>query len=182
MKKSMLRFWSDESGVSAIEMALISAFILVPLLIGSLEIGRRIWVKAQLDNAVRAGMEYVLANHKSCPIISGVMTCNFTSTDLQNAARSATSLVPAITVAPPTACGSAYVCYGCPTSSGVTLGGSSTTTCSDGTTKAGKYAGLTASYSYTPWFHGCGGFLSTAVCPLGSGAITFSSAVVSRIQ
>ncbi len=57
MKKSVLRLWCDESGASAIELALVSAFILVPLLLGATEIGRRIWVKAQLDNAVRAGVE-----------------------------------------------------------------------------------------------------------------------------
>ena len=171
MKKPLLNLWADERGVSAIEMALISVFILVPLLIGSLEIGRRIWVKAQLENAVRAGMQYVLANSVSSPTASNVLS----------AAQSATSLLPAIAVAPPSACGSNFWCYGCPTASGVTLGGSDTTPCSEGGT-AGKYAGMTVSYSYTPWFHACGGLLSTAVCPLSSGVTTLSSAVVSRIQ
>src|SRR5258706_4840034 len=114
MKKSVLRLWCDESGASAIELGLIAAVILVPLLLGSTEIGRRIWVKSQLDNAVRVGLEYVLANRVSAPTASNVLS----------AAQSATSLVPAITVAPLSACGSNYVCYGCPTSSEVTLGGS----------------------------------------------------------
>jgi Flp pilus assembly protein TadG len=176
--KRLSRLWSDESGASAIELALLSALILVPLLLGSTEIGRRIWVKAQLDNAVRVGMDYVMANHKRCTFSGSVMTCSFTGTDLQNAARSATSLVPAITVVPPTACGSVYACKGCPTSTGVTP---QSTTCSDGSA-AGLYAGLTASYSYTPLFHACGGLLSTSVCPLTSTAMTLSSAVVARIK
>lgn len=176
--KRLSRLWSDESGASAIELALLSALILVPLLLGSTEIGRRIWVKAQLDNAVRVGMDYVMANHKRCTFSGSVMTCSFTGTDLQNAARSATSLVPAITVVPPTACGSVYACKGCPTSTGVTP---QSTTCSDGSA-AGLYAGLTASYSYTPLFHACGGLLPTSVCPLTSTAMTLSSAVVARIK
>lgn len=173
MKKLTARLWSDEGGASAIELALISALILVPLLLGATELGRRIWVKAQLDNAVRVGIDYVMANGLSGTAITG--------TALQDAARSATSLGTAVTVAPPSACGSAYWCYGCPTSSGITLGGSLSSTCAGGGT-AGTYAGLTASVSYTPLFHTCGGLLPAAVCPLTSAATTLSSGVVSRIQ
>jgi len=174
MKKSVLRLWCDESGASAIELALVSALVLVPLLLGATELGRRVWVKSQLDNAVRVAMEYVMANHYTD-------STNITGPELQNAARSATALGTAVTVLPPSACGSAYSCYGCPSSSGVTLGVTQTTTCTGGDT-AGKYAGLTASYSYTPLFHACGGLLPTSVCPLTSTAMTLSSAVVARIQ
>jgi Flp pilus assembly pilin Flp len=171
MKKLAQRLWLNESGISAIELALISALILVPVLLGSSEIGRRVWVKSELDNAVRVGIEYVMANHLTT--VSG--------TAVQNAAQSATRLGTAVTVSPPSACGTAYSCFGCPTSSGVTLGGTSATTCASGGT-AGTYAGLTAQYSYTPLFAGCGGLLPTSVCPVTSAATVMSSFIFTRIQ
>src|SRR5258708_12512797 len=63
MKKKLgARFWSDERGAAAIELALISALILAPLLLGATELGRRIWMRSQLDNVWRVGMEYVMIN------------------------------------------------------------------------------------------------------------------------
>jgi Flp pilus assembly pilin Flp len=173
MMKKLTHLWSDESGASAIELALIAVFILVPLLLGSTELGRRIWVMSELNNAVRVGTEYVMANHLSGSGITG--------TSLQNAVRTATNLGTAITIAPPSACGSAYSCFGCPTSSGVTLSSTSTTCGAGGT--SGTYAGLTASVSYTPLFHACGSLLrDTWVCPLTTAASTLSSTAVARIQ
>ena len=171
IKKLLAHLWSDESGASAIELALVAVFILVPLLLGSTELGRRIWVMSQLNNSVRVGMEYVLANH---------YTGSISGTSLQNAVRSATNLGTTVTVAPPSACGSAYSCFGCPVSSGVTLSSTSTTCAAGGT--SGKYAGLTASYSYTPLFHACGGLVPESACPLTSAAITLSSTALARIQ
>ena len=40
-KKLFARAWSDERGLAAIELALVTAVILVPLFIGATEIGRR---------------------------------------------------------------------------------------------------------------------------------------------
>jgi len=168
--KAVTRFWSDERGVSTIELGLVSALILVPLLLGATELGRRIWVRAQLDNAARAGIDYVMANHQASP----------SGTAIQNAVHSATYLGPAVTLSPLSGCGSAYYCYGCPISSGVTLS-STPTTCSAGGS-SGTYAALTASYSYTPLFHGCGGMLPSSVCPLTSGPITLSTQAITRIQ
>ncbi len=167
IQKLIVGLWSDESGASTIELAVASVLILVPLLMGSTEIARRIWVKAQLDNAVRVGMEYVLANHLT----------TLTGPDLQIAAQSATSLNSlgmAVTVSP--ACGSDYTCSGCMTSDGAI-----TTTCSNGET-TGTYAGLTATVSYTPLFHACGGLLPETICPLRTGAAPWSSTAVARIQ
>jgi Flp pilus assembly pilin Flp len=170
MKKLTVRLWCDESGASAIELALLSVLVLVPLLLGSTELGRRIWTWSQLDNSVRVGLEYVLAKNLSNP----------TATDIQNAARSATALGTAVTVAPPSACGSNYYCFGCPTSTGVTLSATSTTCAAGG--NSGTYAGLTASVSYTPLFQACGGLLPATLCPLTSTATTQSSTLVARIQ
>jgi Flp pilus assembly protein TadG len=163
-------FWSDESGASAIELGVVSALILVPLLLGGTELGRRIWARAQLDNAARVGINYVMANHQASP----------TGTAIQNAVQSATYLGTAVTLTAMSGCGSAYYCYGCPTSSGVTLSGTSTTCGAGGS--SGKYAAMTASYSYTPLFQGCGHLLPSAVCPLTSAPITLSTQVVTRIQ
>ena len=170
--KKLTRLWSDESGASAIELGLISVAILVPLLLGSTELGRRIWVKSQLDNAVRVGMEYIMANNQTSPAGSNI----------QNAVQSATPLASAVTMATAQPCGgTAYYCYGCPTSSGVTLGGTSSTTCSSGGT-AGRYAGLKVDYSYTPLFYACGNLLPDVLCPLTSAATVWSSSEFTRIQ
>jgi Flp pilus assembly protein TadG len=168
--KRITHFWSDESGASAIELGLVSALILVPLLLGGMELGRRIWATAQLDNAARAGIDYVMANHQTNP----------SGTAIQNATQSATYLGTAVTLSPLSGCDSAYYCYGCPTSSGVTLSSTSTTCAAGGS--SGTYAALTASYSYNPLFQGCGGMLPAAVCPLTSGPITLSTQVITRIQ
>ena len=41
MKKKLARLWLDERGLAAIELALVTAVILVPLFLGVTEIGRR---------------------------------------------------------------------------------------------------------------------------------------------
>jgi Flp pilus assembly protein TadG len=166
MKNPLSSLWSDESGSSAVELALISAAILVPVFLGASETGWRIWTKLQLDNAVRVGIEYVLIHGDS------------NSTDMLNAARSATLLDAGVTISPTN--GSNYSYCGCASSSGVmsqTCGG----TCSDGS-RAGTYAGITASIARVPLFHGCGGLVPEAICPRSGEATVFSSTAVSRIQ
>src|SRR5262245_4113273 len=105
MKNPFPSLWFDESGSSAVELGLISATILVLLLLGASETGWRIWTKLQLDNAVRVGIEYVLIHGDS------------NSTDMLNAARSATLLDAGVTLRP--ANGSNYSYCGCASSSGV---------------------------------------------------------------
>ncbi len=172
MKKLLNRLGSDESGITAVEFALVLVFVLVPLLLGATELGRRIWVKAQFDDAAQAGLDYAVI--KGCTSAS---TCIFTGDGIQNAVQSATSLSAAVSVSPPSGCGSAYYCYGCPTASGVTLSTTSTT-CPDGGT-SGTYAGLTANYTYTPLFGSCGNLLPSSIC--STATITWSSTVVARV-
>ena len=136
----LVRLWSDESGASAVELALITTFLLVPLLLGATEIGRRAWTTSQIDNAARAGIEYAFSNVRTtnCAISSAA------STKINNAAATATSLT--VTATSSTFCG-------CPTSSGVTvqMNGS---TCSDGMA-AGDYVNVKATMTYTPLFSSC---------------------------
>ncbi len=176
MRKLLANLRSDESGISAVEFALVLALILAPLLLGATELGRRIWVKAEFDNAAQAGVHYAMI--KGCINAS---TCSFTGTGIQSAVQSATSLSTAVTVLPPSGCGgSAYYCYGCPASSGVTLSTSLQTCASGGT--SGTYMGLTAQYIYTPLFSSCGNLLPTSICPLSKTAtITWSETLLSRV-
>ena len=60
MKKLLRRFYDNETGVSAVEFALIAAFLLVPLLLGASELGYRTWAKHQFENAAQAGMDYAI--------------------------------------------------------------------------------------------------------------------------
>lgn len=163
----LIRLRSDESGTSAIELAIATSLILVPLLLGSTEIGWTVWTRSKLDNSVRAGVDYVMIHGGS------------NATNIQNAARSATSLGTAITISPTTQSGSYSYC-GCASSAGV---GAATcgSTCGDGS-RAGTYAGLTASMLHAPLIHGCGRFVPMSICPASGAAITWSSTAVARIQ
>jgi hypothetical protein len=122
-----------------IELALVTTFLLVPLLLGAAEIGNRAWTTSKIDNAARAGIEYAINNVKTtnCAISSAV------STNINNAATSATSQV--------TATSNAFC--GCPTLSGVTVQANGST-CSDGMA-AGDYVTVNATMTYTPLFSGC---------------------------
>ena len=96
MRKLLLRFCCDDTGVSAVEFALIAAFILVPLMLGASELGYRTWAKHQFENAAQAGMDYAVV--KGC---ASATACAFTATGMQNAVQTATSLGTKVTVAPP---------------------------------------------------------------------------------
>jgi Flp pilus assembly protein TadG len=161
MRKQLLRLCRDERGVSAVEFALASALILTPLLLGATELGRRVWVKKQFENAVQAGLDYAM--FKSCSFqTSTVVTCGITASGMQSAVQTSTELGTAVTVAPPAGCGGAYFCYGCPGTSTVALSTASTNCGSGGT--SGTYAGLTATYNYTPLFQSCGSLLPSSIC------------------
>jgi Flp pilus assembly protein TadG len=157
MTRLLVHFWRDDSGLSAVEFALVATFVLVPLLLGASELGRRAWAKTQFENAVQAGMDYAVVT--GC---ANATTCAITGSGMQNAVQTATALQTAVTVAAPSGCGGAYYCYGCPSSSGVSLSTSSTTCGSGGS--SGTYAGVTATYAYTPLFQSCGDWLPSSIC------------------
>ena len=161
MRKLLLRLCRDDRGVSAVEFALASSLILAPLLLGATELGRRAWVKKQFENAVQAGLDYAM--FKSCSFATAsVVTCGVTAAGMQSAVQTSTKLGTAVTVAPPAGCGGAYFCYGCPGASSVALSTASTNCGAGGT--SGTYAGLTATYNYTPLFQSCGYLLPSSIC------------------
>ena len=163
MKKKLLaRLWSDERGLAAIELALVTAVVLVPLFIGATEMGRRAWMKSQLDNAARAGLEYALGLH------------TFNASSISSFVTSATSL-PAVTATPaPT-----KSCM-CPSSSGLTPQECSGTCAGGGA--PGSYVTVSASTAYTSLFHSCGPLIPTSVCPLSGGPTTVSSTATGRLN
>jgi Flp pilus assembly protein TadG len=161
MRKLLLRLCRDDRGVSTVEFALATSLILAPLLLGGTELGRRAWVKKEFENAVQAGLDY--ATFKKCSFqTSTTVTCGITSDGMQSAVQTSTKLGTAVTIAAPAGCGGAYFCYGCPGTSSVQLSTASTN-CGAGNT-SGVYAGLTASYTYTPLFQSCGYLLPSSIC------------------
>jgi Flp pilus assembly pilin Flp len=175
VRKLLIHFWRDEGGLSALEFALVSSFVLVPLLLGATEIGNRAWIKTQFENAAQAGMDYALV--KGC---ANATTCAFTASGILNAVQTASALGTAVAVAPPAGCGGAYFCYGCPSSSGVALSATSATCGAGGA--SGTYAGLTATYTYSPLLHSCGDWLPASVCPAsGTTTITWTVTALTRV-
>jgi Flp pilus assembly pilin Flp len=170
MKRTVLvRLWREESGVTAVELALLAAFVFVPLLLGATELGRRIWTMAQVDTSARAGVEYAMI---ACIKESKPPWCTSAMTNIA-AINSAGTSATALSV---TATSSTF--YGCPTSTGVTP---QTGTCSD-LTGPGIYASVTATASYIPLFHSCGGLLPVTICPFSEAASSLSSTATSRIN
>jgi Flp pilus assembly protein TadG len=172
MRKLLLRFYCDDTGVSAVEFVLIAAFILVPLMLGASELGYRTWAKHQFEDAAQAGIDYAIV--KQCV---SATSCGFDAPGMQTAVQNATSLGTKVTVAPTSGCGANYYCYGCPSGSGVTLSATSANCATGGT--SGTYAALTATYSYTPLFQACGDFLPSSLC--SSAPITWTVTVVARV-
>jgi len=161
MRKLLLRLCRDDRGVSAVEFAMATALILAPLLLGATELGRRALVKKQFENAVQAGLDYAM--FKSCSFqTSTVVTCGITANGMQSAVQNSTKLGTTVTVAAPAGCGGAYFCYGCPGTSAVAL--STTSTGCGAGDASGTYAGLTATYTYTPLFNSCGYLLPSSIC------------------
>jgi Flp pilus assembly pilin Flp len=161
-KKCLARLWSDERGLAAIELALVAAVILVPLFMGATEIGRRAWMKSQLDNAARAGLEYALGLH------------SFNASSISSVVHAATSLSVTATPVPTKTCM-------CPSSSGLTPTSSCAGTCPAGGAP-GSYVTVTASTAYTSLFHSCGPLIPTKVCPLSSEPSTVTSTAIGRLN
>lgn len=170
LRKLLRRFRRDESGVSALEFAMASGLILAPLLLGATELGRRAWIKTQFENAAQAGVDY--ATVVGCP---NGPPCSFPN--IQTTVQSASKLGAKVTIAGPAGCGGAYYCYGCPGTSGIALSTTSSNCGSGGT--SGTYAGLTASYTYTPLFQSCGYLLPSSIC--SAAPVTWTVTTVARV-
>jgi Flp pilus assembly protein TadG len=66
--KALGRFRTDESGNSMVEFAIVTAFILVPLLFGVIEFGRLTWSKDTIVAAAREGARYAIVHGTTCEL------------------------------------------------------------------------------------------------------------------
>jgi Flp pilus assembly protein TadG len=119
------------AGVAAIELALVSPLVLTGVL-GAGEVGMTIFRQTQVSFAAQAGADYALAH-------------GFNATNVSNAIVNATTYTAiAATPAPGQFCG-------CPTASGVSVGGAPpcSATCSGGFT-AGTYVTASSQAQFSP--------------------------------
>jgi Flp pilus assembly protein TadG len=148
---SILRnFFNDASGVITVEFALVAPVLVVALL-GIGDYIMAFSAQMKLHNAVQAGASYCMKNGSSACTLANV----------QNAVVNATPLPVT------TANVGLTLSYGCASTSGITLQGSSTPNCANGFAP-GLYAVITATYQYT-----------TTVGPV---VIPMSSTTTLRIQ
>ena len=116
----------DEQGTALLEFALVLPFFVLTI-VSMVDVGMALFVRAQVQTAAQAGVNYAAID-------------GFSTAGISAAATNATST--AVTVATPTS----Y--YACDTSGTLTTVNSGTT-CSSGITAA-KYASVTVSAHYTP--------------------------------
>ncbi len=142
---ALLRLFDAQRGNVALETALIAP-ILITLAVGASDIGLGMRVQSEVSDAAQAGVEYVALH-------------GYTSSGVQTAATSATSLSVSV---------SSTTFYACPTGTDITPSAAGTA-CASGST-AGSYASVTASANYTPLF------------PIiwGSNPVTFSTKATTR--
>ena len=128
--------------------------ILVPLFMGATELGRRAWTRSQLDNAAYAGVERALEQMElhASKISSAVAERNQASALRR---RRAVRLQVSDLERPNHR---KRERHGANMFRNMRRSGA-----------PGKYVTVTATTTYTPLFHSCGGLLPTSVCPLSSG-------------
>jgi Flp pilus assembly protein TadG len=68
LSRAARRFLVNESGSSMVEFALVTAFILVPLLFGVIEFGRLTWSKDTIVAAAREGARYAIVHGSNCEL------------------------------------------------------------------------------------------------------------------
>ena len=159
-----LQFIRARGGAAAIEFAITVPVILL-IMVGVTDLGGMLYMHYQLETAVAAGAQYAAINTSSVNSTSGGALASSIATVIANAngngwANDAVVVNngPAVTMTSGTATTSgtasnADSCY-CPSGSppNWTWGSAATcgSTCSDGSTAAGKYVTITASATYTP--------------------------------
>lgn len=127
---SLARLSSDESGIAALEFALVAPVLLLGL-VGVLDLGIAVYEKMELDNAVQAGARYATVN-------------GWDAQGIQNAVQSATGLVGVGDVpAPAESCG-------CP--DGAAVAAAICGAPCPGGGIAGTYVTISAQHSYAPMF------------------------------
>ena len=157
-----------QDGVSAVEFALVSAFLIIPLVIGGYDIGSALFRWMEVGNAARAGAAY--ATYCGCFNETSIVAAVGNATALGSITPNSSQGTP--NPAPTTFCG-------CPTASAVvqlstpTPPSCGSTQCSTGGFD-GTYVAVSAQASYTPIFPYSG------IVP--TGGFTLSSATTVRIN
>jgi Flp pilus assembly pilin Flp len=140
------RLMAATGGASAIEFALIAAFLILPLTAGAYDFGTALYREMEVGNAARAGAQYVDVNGYSAAYTTSGNSCpgdGFTC-----AIQDATSLGSDVAVS----VGTAYC--GCESGSTYTAQTISPpcTSCPQGGTTPITLAQVTATYTYNPVF------------------------------
>jgi Flp pilus assembly protein TadG len=91
------RLAAATGGASAIEFALVAAFLILPLTIGVYDFGTALYYWLQVGNAARAGAQYINVNGYSSSYTSST-TCVSGTTTFSCAIQSATTLGSNVTV------------------------------------------------------------------------------------
>ncbi len=60
MFQLLRRFRDDDGGAAMVELAIVTAVILIPMVFGVIEFGRAVWVKTTLTTAAREGVRYAI--------------------------------------------------------------------------------------------------------------------------
>src|SRR6266568_318733 len=141
------RFAAATGGASAIEFALVAAFLMLPLVLGVYDFGTALYSWMQVGNAARAGAQYINVNGYSSTYTT---TGNFCvpagplSTSFTCAVQGATGLGNKVSVSV----------------------GNSYCGCQNGTTYT--------SQAYAPPCNVCGNFTTINCCPMGQTPVTMA--------
>jgi Flp pilus assembly pilin Flp len=155
---NMLRFRriaNDKNGASAIEFALVAAFLMLPLTIGVYDFGTALYDWLQVGNAARAGAQYINVNGYSSCINANPQTAQVNPGCGSSAYTTAANPCPN----PP------INSFSCAVQSATSLGNSITVTvspaycgCQNGTTFTSKQG------VFNPPCNACGGSYTTGCC------------------
>jgi len=138
-------------GASAIEFALVAAFLMLPLTVGVYDFGTALYRWLQVGNAARAGAQYVNVNGYSSTYTTSGNTCTGSSTtqSFSCAMKAATPLGSNVTVS----VGSAYC------------------GCQNGTTYTAE--------TFSPPCNTCGSTYTSQCCPTGQTPVTLAQVTAS---
>jgi Flp pilus assembly protein TadG len=92
------RLGAATGGASAVEFALVAAFLILPLTLGVYVFGTALWSWMEVGNAARAGAQYVNVNGYSSSYTTSGNSCATSSNSFTCAVKSATSLGTHVTV------------------------------------------------------------------------------------
>lgn len=151
------RLVAAAGGASAIEFALVAAFMILPLTVGIYDFGTALYRWMEVGNAARAGAQYVNVNGYSSTYTTSGNTCTSGTTSFTCAIQSATNLGTAISVSvgtPYCGCqsGSTYTSEAFSPPCNVCDSTYLTNCCPSGTTPV-TMARVNATYSYKPLFN-----------------------------